>query len=117
MKLLSAFDPRQKILAKHLYNYQKNLKKIEYDCLTPISRDSVSILKAGRGQCDHIAIVFSDVAKAMGLKSRKVVGFVLDTENGIDSEVHKVRPTFSNRHVWMEVEVPGYGWVELEANF
>ena len=68
-------------------------------------------LESGTGTCRDYALLMMEGARALGLAARFVTGYLydpaLDDAAGGDS-----RPAFP--HAWMEVYLPGAGWVEFD---
>jgi hypothetical protein len=72
-------------------------------------------MRNGAGHCGHRAAVLRQFAKALGIESRYIGGSSLNFENGGTEEpLFQLNPTWSNNHAWMELDIPGLGWVEVE---
>ena len=88
--------------------------RITYDA----SVDNKSVddtLKNGAGHCGHWAAVLRQFAKAIGIESRPIGGSNLCHPDGAVNELlFQLNPTWSNTHAWVELDVPGVGWVEVE---
>lgn len=66
-------------------------------------------LARGRGACGHHAYLYAAVLKAWGIPHRMVFGVRMART----SEMWTPKYDW-NRHVWVEVRLPGIGWVEVE---
>ncbi len=71
------------------------------------SDDLDAICRSGGGHCGHRATVYLALCKALGIPARRVIGyaFVNAAAVGVDD---------TNRHVWVQVNLPTLGWVEVE---
>lgn len=73
------------------------------------SYDVETILQHGTGWCGHRAAVLLAALKELGVKQRKAFGLSLSANhalwNGHDD---------FNRHTWVEIFLPGAGWVGVE---
>jgi len=104
----------------------------EYDT-TPIDRpyyyDYVEffLFESKEGFCSHYASTMVLMLRSIGIPSRYVVGYVLDNEGLVssdlpeldksgnksgDSQTYYVKKNKS--HAWVEVNFEGYGWLEFE---
>lgn len=88
--------------------------RITYDA----SIDNKSVddtLSNGAGHCGHWAAVLRQFAKAVGIESRPIGGSNLCHPDGATDELlFQLNPTWSNTHAWVELNIPGVGWVEIE---
>ena len=85
-------------------------QNIAYTPGVPYGIEDVDAICKGRGgHCGHRATVFLALCQAAGIPARRVAGFALfnKTAGGIGADD-------SNRHVWVEVNLPTLGWVEVE---
>jgi len=89
-------------------------KRVTYDA--SVANTSVDdTMSNGAGHCGHRAIVLLQFTDALGIASRPIGGAHLtDPAGGVDSHLFKLRPTWSNNHAWVELDIPGLGWVEIE---
>lgn len=72
-------------------------------------------LAKGGGHCGDYARIFLQFAKAIGIPSRPIGGSNLnDEDGGANKPGFKIKPIWSNTHAWVELEIPGLGWVETE---
>jgi hypothetical protein len=89
-------------------------KRITYDA----SVDNKSVddtLKNGAGHCGHWAAVLRQFCEAVGIESRPIGGSNLRHPDGATDELlFQLNPTWSNTHAWVELNIPGAGWVEVE---
>lgn len=89
-------------------------KRVVYDASVPNTcvDDTMS---NGAGHCGHRAAVLRQFAEALGIASRPIGGAHLNHPDGAtDGLLFKLNPTWSNTHAWVELEIPGLGWVEIE---
>jgi transglutaminase-like putative cysteine protease len=73
------------------------------------TNDVDAICKGGGGHCGHRATIFLALCQAAGIPARRVSGYAL-----LNHPTGGVGVDDSNRHVWVEVNLPGLGWVEVE---
>lgn len=66
--------------------------------------DSLSVLSDAKGVCDEFAILEAAILRAQGYPVKYVVGY---TNTG-----QKWGP-----HAWLEVYVPGYGWIPVDPTY
>ena len=88
--------------------------RITYDA----SIDNKSVddtLSNGAGHCGHWAAVLRQFARAVGIESRPIGGSNLCHPDGATDELlFQLNPTWSNTHAWVELDIPGVGWIEVE---
>jgi transglutaminase-like putative cysteine protease len=92
------------------------LRSIPYDLDVPApppGRDAVDyyVFDLQRGYCDYAATAMVVLARASGLPARLVMGYAGGAYNATRAE-YKVSE--ANAHSWVEVYLPGLGWVEFE---
>jgi len=68
-------------------------------------------LESGAGTCRDYALLMMEGARALGLAARFVTGYLYDPALD-DAAGGDARPAFP--HAWMEVYLPGAGWVEFD---
>lgn len=86
--------------------------RVKYDD-SVINKDLEDILKNGAGHCGHRALVFAEFCRILGIPTRIVSGMALLQADGSTDE-NSVNPNLSNNHTWVEVNLPGVGWIEAE---
>jgi hypothetical protein len=66
-----------------------------------------------QGYCDLFATTMARGARVLGMPSRYVVGYLVDTSD-VDAEgfINIRRRDF---HAWCEIHFPGYGWLPFDA--
>jgi transglutaminase-like putative cysteine protease len=64
-----------------------------------------------KGYCDYYATSMAVLARAAGIPARLVTGYASGTYDAPSAEY---RVTALNAHSWVEIYVPGTGWVEFE---
>ncbi len=67
-------------------------------------------LRAGRGSCRDFAVLTAEVMRANGVAARLASGFLWEPPELDASE----RRAASALHAWVEVYVPGPGWIGLD---
>jgi hypothetical protein len=98
-------------IARKLYFYVIN--KLYYDFPRAEEEDyefmnASEILKTGKGVCADYAILYTALLRASGIPSRIVAGIpVMLTLKQKDNELDV-------GHAWVEVKLPGYGWVPVD---
>jgi hypothetical protein len=89
-------------------------KRVTYDASVP-NTSVDDIMSNGAGHCGHRVSVLLQFTAALGIASRPIGGANLtDPAGGLDGDLFKLRPTWSNNHAWVELDIPGLGWVEIE---
>ena len=89
-------------------------KRVVYDASVP-NKDVDDTMKKGAGHCGHRAAVLGQFAAAIGLGFRYIGGSILTHPDGaVEEQLFKLNPTWSNTHTWVEMDIPGLGWVEVE---
>ena len=68
-------------------------------------------LESGGGTCRDYALLMIESARALGLAARFITGYLYDP--GLDA-VEGGNATPAYPHAWMEVYLPGAGWVEFD---
>ncbi|OQA20692.1 MAG: Transglutaminase-like superfamily protein [Actinobacteria bacterium ADurb.Bin346] len=101
----------QVIKAKKIYAYVAS--RLHYDWERAADRnykfmDASEILKAGKGVCADYAILYTALLRANGIPSRVVGGIPVTLILGKKSK------TLDIGHAWVEVKLPGYGWIPVD---
>jgi transglutaminase-like putative cysteine protease len=87
---------------------------IKYDAAVPYGpRDLRSILTYQKGHCGHHMTTFEAMCVRAGIPARAVMGLNLNTPTGAGA-LHRIRPDFENQHTWMQINLPGSGWIEID---
>ena len=73
------------------------------------TQDPIKTLKLGSGSCRDFAALMMEAARSLGLAARFVSGYLYVPENRCDSPVGG-----GATHAWLEVYLPGAGWVEFD---
>jgi transglutaminase-like putative cysteine protease len=73
-------------------------------------QDPLVTLKIGSGSCRDLAVLMIDAARSLGLAARFVSGYlhVRNTAEG--------RARGGNTHAWVQVYLPGCGWVDFDPS-
>ncbi|MBN1250471.1 MAG: transglutaminase domain-containing protein, partial [Anaerolineae bacterium] len=64
-----------------------------------------------KGYCDYYATSMVVLARAAGLPSRLVIGYLNGTYDPVQA---RYVVTEADAHAWPEIYFPGYGWIEFE---
>ncbi len=110
---LTATEPTEYDRAVAIEQY---LRQFPYtlDVPTPGPSDDIAdyfLFTLREGYCDYYATAMVVLARAAGLPSRLVVGYV----NGrYDPAAARYIVTAADAHAWPEVYFPGYGWIQFE---
>ena len=67
-------------------------------------------LDRGRGSCRDFAVLMMEAARALGMAARFVSGYVFVPR----AEGETVRLGGGATHAWVQVYLPGAGWVEFD---
>lgn len=73
-----------------------------------------AFLNVRSGYCVHFASAFTVIARAMGMPTRVVVGFLPGEQIGSTPEGNRYRVSTNALHAWPEVFFEQYGWVPFE---
>ncbi len=73
----------------------------------PGTQDPITTLNTGRGSCRDFAVLMMEGVRALGFAARFVSGYlyVPDSSGHIGG---------GNTHAWVQVYLPGAGWVEFD---
>jgi Transglutaminase-like superfamily len=89
-------------------------ENIKYDASVPYDvRDLAAIVNNRKGHCGHQMTMFDAMCARAGIPTRVILGLNLNTPGGI-GELHRIRADFENQHTWMQVYLPGSGWIEID---
>jgi len=92
----------KKLIGKNIYESVRNVvlfvkRNVKY-FENPRRLGAMFALKHGKGACDEITDLCVSILKAMGIKARSIIGFVIG----------------GRAHAWLEVYSPNYGWVPVD---
>ncbi|MCD6285406.1 MAG: DUF4129 domain-containing protein [Anaerolineae bacterium] len=95
---------------------EQYLRQYEYtlDVPMPGVGDDIAdyfLFELQKGYCDYYATSMVVLARAAGLPSRLVIGYVSGT---YDPYAARYVVTEADAHAWPEIYFPGYGWIEFE---
>jgi transglutaminase-like putative cysteine protease len=79
---------------------------------TPGTRPPATTLEACGGTCRDYALLMMEGARALGLAARFITGYLYDP--ALDNPDAPLPDRPSQPHAWMEVYLPGAGWVEFD---
>ena len=72
---------------------------------------STFLFDAKRGHCEYFASSMAILLRTVGIPTRLVNGFLMGEYNPVASD-YIIRQ--SNAHSWVEVYIPGHGWIEFD---
>ncbi len=72
-------------------------------------QDPVKTLRAGSGSCRDFAVLMIEAVRSLGLAARFVSGYLYVPEGRV-----RHRAGGGATHAWLEVYLPGAGWVEYD---
>jgi len=73
------------------------------------TQDPVETLKLGSGSCRDFAVLMMEAVRSLGLAARFVSGYLYVPEDGSSGRVGG-----GATHAWLQVYIPGAGWIELD---
>lgn len=77
------------------------VKRMTYDATTQTLPRTTEILKSGRGVCYHFSVLFASIARALGIPTRIISGYI-------------PREDLLGSHAWVEVKINDSTWLPLE---
>jgi len=79
----------------------------------PLGRDAADffLFDLRKGYCDYFATAMTVLARAAGIPARTVTGYV---SNLFDYDRGQFVVTAADSHTWVDIYIPGVGWVEFE---
>jgi len=91
------------------YPYNKNT------AVLPENREFVDffLFEQKDGYCTYFATALAVMARAVGIPTRYVEGFMVPGSPHSNHHVYRVAGT--NAHAWVEAYIPGTGWLTFEA--
>jgi transglutaminase-like putative cysteine protease len=72
-------------------------------------QDPIKTLKLGSGSCRDFAVLMIEAARSLGLAARFVSGYLFVPESRRGSKLGG-----GATHAWLEIYLPGAGWVEFD---
>jgi transglutaminase-like putative cysteine protease len=75
----------------------------------PGTQPPAATLEAGGGTCRDYALLMMEGARTLGLAARFITGYLYDPATDKPDPYQPSQP-----HAWMEVYLPGAGWVEFD---
>ena len=76
------------------------------------TQDPIRTLKLGSGSCRDLAVLMIAALRSLGIAARFVSGYVHLADDDDDDE----GVTSGNSHAWVQVCVPGPGWVDFDPS-
>jgi len=100
------------LIAKNLYNFVT--RQLEYDYVRAEDKHydfyyASDILKLGKGICSDYAILYTALLRAVNIPARIAAGIP------VEAVINSPDSTLSFGHAWVEVKLPGYGWVPFDV--
>lgn len=77
----------------------------------PGTQPPATTLQNGSGTCRDYALLMMEGSRALGLAARFVTGYLYDPATDVAAGG---TPANAQPHAWMEVYLPGAGWVEFD---
>lgn len=109
-----------KLTAKENYPLDKAVKlfyyvnsKLEYRNGNETNHSAVRTLHRGYGNCEDFSLLYIALCRSVGIPARFVNGFRFEPDQIPSGEVDLVK--FG--HAWVEVNLPGIGWLPVEPTF
>ncbi len=95
---------------------EQYLRQYEYTLNVPMpgANDDIAdyfLFELQKGYCDYYATSMVVLARAAGLPSRLVIGYVSGTYDPYNA---RYVVTEADAHAWPEIYFPEYGWIEFE---
>ncbi|MGZ8386670.1 MAG: transglutaminase family protein [Rhodoplanes sp.] len=79
------------------------------------TQDPIRTLKLGSGSCRDLAVLMIAAMHSLGIAARFVSGYVHLADDDDDDD-HDEGVTGGNTHAWVQVYVPGPGWVDFDPS-
>jgi transglutaminase-like putative cysteine protease len=73
------------------------------------TQDPLETLKLASGSCRDFAVLMMEAVRSLGLAARFVSGYLYVPEDGSSGRVGG-----GATHAWLQVYIPGAGWIELD---
>lgn len=73
------------------------------------TQDPLETLKLGSGSCRDFAVLMMEAVRSLGLAARFVSGYLYVPEDGGGGRVGG-----GATHAWLQVYIPGAGWIDLD---
>ncbi len=89
---------------RHLARHEKGIQ------------DPVRTLDLGSGSCRDLAVLMIAALRSRGLAARFVSGYVHLADDEDDDEADDDRVAGGNTHAWVQVYLPGPGWVDFDPS-
>jgi transglutaminase-like putative cysteine protease len=74
------------------------------------TQDPIRTLQIGSGSCRDLAILMIAALRSLGIAARFVSGYL----HLADDDDHAI--TGGNTHAWVQVYVPGSGWIDFDPS-
>jgi transglutaminase-like putative cysteine protease len=72
------------------------------------TQDPIETLKLGSGSCRDFAVLMMEAVRSLGMAARFVSGYLYVPEDG------RGRVGGGATHAWLQVYIPGAGWIEFD---
>jgi transglutaminase-like putative cysteine protease len=74
------------------------------------TQDPVQTLRLASGSCRDLAVLMIAALRSLGIAARFVSGYLHQIDDDDD------RVTGGNTHAWVQVHIPGPGWIDLDPS-
>ena len=100
------------VIAKKLYDFVAKKMKYDYERAQDENYDfynASEILKMGKGVCADYAILYTALLRAVNIPARIAAGVP------VEAVINSADNTLSFGHAWVEIKLPGYGWIPFDV--
>ena len=91
------------------FTYDINISDLDANCQTLTTVDCFATYK--RGFCEQYATTMTMLMRMEGFPARYVEGYL---SGHVDQASRAIQITGQQRHAWVEVFFPGYGWIPFD---
>ncbi|MBD3312312.1 hypothetical protein GF352_02555 [archaeon] len=84
---------------------------LDYSLVEPYASSVIKssrVLSDARGVCDEYTVLFMSLARSVGIPCRYVTGYAYGNALGLSD---------FGPHAWVEVYVPGHGWIGMDPTY
>lgn len=113
-------DYANSLTAREPYPLEKAIKlfyyvnsKLDYRVSNETTHSALRTLKRGYGNCEDFSLLYIALCRSVGIPARFVTGYRFDPDQVRQDEVDLAK--FG--HAWVEVNLPGIGWIPVEPTF
>ena len=91
------------------FTYDTNISDLDSSCQSLTTVDCFAVYK--RGFCEQYATTMTMLMRMEGFPTRYVEGYL---SGHVDQASRAIQITGQQRHAWVEVYFPGYGWIPFD---